>query len=535
MWDCYGFRMPVRVLSVCHQGLRTSTTTVEVDIAQGLPAFEIIGLADAALREAKERVRSAIRNSGAQFPMQRKTVNLAPADVKKHGPAFDLAIAMGLLMASGQVRKDADGTSAHTGVASADAGGTGNNPGGVFFFGELSLDGHVRPLSGIIPLLLHAKQAGAKAVFLPQGNLRQAHAVSGLTIYGVSHLRELIRHFSGEDVVTAQMTQGFPVSAYRDTSAWRAILGQDMAKKVLLVAAAGHHHILLQGPPGVGKTLLAQTLAGLLPDLSYEQTLEVSSLHCLHGLLSQEMPIIHLPPLRKIHQTITERALIGGGGDALPGEISLAHHGVLFFDEVTEFPRRILDLLRQPLEDDVVTIARAKERISYPCRFLFVGTMNPCPCGFSGDLQKHCICSESDRMRYMRRISGPLLDRIDLMVMMQRENILEPRRGGGATDGVITDFFVARQRVEQARKRQLDRQGKFNGLLTAEEIRNFPLSPDISSLLSLLTEKHQMSGRAIHKILKIARTLADLDASDTLRTADILAAFHFRNGEKITC
>jgi len=498
-------------------GLDGELVEVEVDIASGLPAFTIVGLPDAAVQEARERVRAAIRNSGCQFPQRRITVNLAPADLRKEGPAYDLPIAMGIALASEQVRADASRA---------------------LFLGELSLDGQLRPTHGILPMVSLARERGFTDVYVPAVDAVEAALVEDIDIYAVPSLGALISHLRGEAAIAPFVRQGNALaeaaSAYSGTD-FADVRGQEHVKRALEVAAAGGHNVLMVGPAGAGKTLLARALPSILPSLTPEEALAVTRIYSVAGLLPRATPLITQRPFRAPHHTISQAGLVGGGRQPRPGEISLSHRGVLFLDELPEFGHQTLEVLRQPLEDHVVTISRAQGSVTFPSNFMLVAAMNPCPCGNYGDPVKPCSCSESTVSRYQRRISGPLLDRIDIFVEVPRVDYEKlSSLGSGEPSASV------RERVEASRHRQTSRfaagTAQSNSEMSPSEVRDFcqaHLDEPSRSLLRLATNQLSLSARAFHRILKVARTIADLSDSDRLTSAHIAEAIQYRQRSRV--
>ena len=502
--------MLAKVMSCAVVGLEGAIVEVEVDISPGLPAFTIVGLPDAAVQEAKERVRPAIRNSGCTFPMKRITVNLAPADLKKEGPAYDLPIAVGILLSSEQLSADTSQ---------------------MLFLGELSLDGSLRHTHGILPMVALAKEKGLATVFVPAADAREASLVEGVRILPVNSLAELRSHLSGE----ATIADYHPESSLEAVSevGWSAmdlayVKGQEHVKRALEVAASGGHNLLMSGPPGSGKTLLARTLPTIIPKMTTAEALEVTKIYSVSGLLPSDTPLITQRPFRSPHYTISHAGLVGGGRWPRPGEISLSHRGVLFLDEFPEFGHAVLEVLRQPLEDKLVTISRAQGSVTFPANFMMVAAMNPCPCGYYSDPVKECTCTPSMISRYQKRISGPLLDRIDIFVLVPRieyEKLTDERMGESSEN--------VRSRVQRARSIQQQRfQGTkltCNAEMTPVEVRKFcQVEAEAQSLLRAAMKQLALSARAFHRILKLARTIADLAGAPTIGASHLAEALQYR-------
>ncbi|MCL2456937.1 MAG: YifB family Mg chelatase-like AAA ATPase [Defluviitaleaceae bacterium] len=483
--------MFVRVLSGAVIGVESCAVDVEVDIASGLPAFDIVGLPDSAVKESRERIRAAIRNTGFSFPVKRITVNLAPADIKKSGAVYDLPMAVGILMCMELIAPDACDS---------------------FFAGELSLDGGLRGVSGILPMVLHAKENGVKNFFVGAENAAEAALVDGAKIFPVKNICELVAHFSNEKKISPLENNLLIRSA---TDAYDVdfsdVAGQVYVKRALEIAAAGYHNALMIGPPGAGKTMLARRIPTILPDLSLEESMEITKIYSIAGLLNEKNLLMAARPFRTPHHTASYVSLTGGGRVPMPGEISLAHNGVLFLDELPEFQKKALETLRQPLEDGQITIARANGVSTYPSVFLLLAAMNPCPCGYMGT--PRCTCSEAEISRYLEKISGPLLDRIDIQVEATPVEYKDLQ-----TKKPAENSAAIKSRVENARKHQLRRGVLFNAKMNTTQIKKFcKLSDDAHELLKNVYDTTNLSARAYHKVLKIARTIADLaDAPDIL-------------------
>jgi len=499
--------MLARVYSCAVLGLDGALVKVEVDIAPGLPCFQLVGLGDTAVQEARERVRAAIRNSGGTFLLQRITVNLAPADLRKAGPAYDLPIAVGLLLASGQLVADVS-----TSV----------------FMGELGLDGTLRHTDGILPMVGIAQRAGMDTVYVPFEDAPEAAVVDGVTVVPVRTVAELAAHLRGERPIPPYI--GAPPSdeEIEYPFDFADVRGQEHARRALEVAAAGGHNVLLAGSPGSGKTLMARALPSILPPMTSEEALDVTKIYSIGGKLPPGTPLLRQRPFRAPHHTISYAALVGGGKGPRPGEISLAHRGVLFLDELPEFPSQALEALRQPLEDRSVTISRSAGTLSFPANFILVAARNPCPCGFLNDAERACICPPALVARYGRRVSGPLLDRIDLHVEVPRVPYekLASERAGEASAAI-------RQRVAAARERQAHRLHG-TGLLTNADLRVAEVRqwcrPDAAaqSLLRAAMRQLQLSARGYHRMLKLARTIADLAGSESIGAAHVAEALQYR-------
>jgi len=499
--------MPLaKVNSAAVIGLEACPVEVEVDISNGLPSFTIVGLPDKAIEESKERVRSAIKNSGANFPIKRITVNLAPADIKKEGPAYDLAIALGILIADGQLPEIDDET---------------------ILVGELALNGKLRHINGILPIVssLHKKYP---KIILPEVNKDEAALVRKIKIIPAESLKDLIFHFKKEKSLSPYVRKIKIQAPEKYEYDMAYVKGQEQAKRALEIAAAGNHNLLMIGPPGSGKTLLARTIPSILPRLTDEEVIEVTKIYSVAGLLSNDAPLINIRPYRAPHHTTSSVALVGGGTFPRPGEITLAHRGVLFMDEFAEFPRSVLEALRQPLEDGIMTVSRAQGSITYPAKFILVAAQNPCPCGYLGDPVKNCICSPTQIIRYQKRVSGPLLDRIDLHIEIPRVKYEKL-----ADEKVAEESRVIRSRVEEAREIGQKRLNKSNSEMTLKDIKNHCLLDEKSKdLLKMAVNQLNLSARQYTRIIKLGRTIADLSKSKNITSAHIAEALQYRPKER---
>ena len=503
--------MLAKVYTCAVVGLEGRIIEVEVDISPGLPAITVVGLGDKAVQESRERVRAAIRNCGCDFPMRRVTVNLAPADLKKEGPVYDLSIAVGVLLSTGQVSCDLSDT---------------------VLLGELALDGTLRHTNGILPMVDLARQEGFRRVVVPEADAREAALVTGIEVLPAGSLAELVAHLRGDAPIAPARVSLTDDPLDEQASAFgvdlRDIKGQEHAKFALEVAAAGGHNVLMMGPPGSGKTLLARSLPSILPSATPHEALEVTKIYSISGLLPSDAPLITQRPFRAPHYTTSHAGLVGGGHWPRPGEVTLAHRGVLFLDELPEFGQSVLEVLRQPIEDRMVTISRAQGRVTFPANFMLIGAMNPCPCGYAGDPFRACTCASSAVSRYRNRISGPLLDRIDIILPVLRVDY-EKLTSDGAAEGSAE----VRRRVEVARERQRRRFGESpvqcNADMGPSEVwQHCRLDDATQAMARAAMENLHLTARAYHRTLKLARTIADLSGADDVGSDHFLQAMNYR-------
>lgn len=489
-------------------GIDSYPVEVEVSLSKGQALFDMVGLPDIAVKESKDRVRNAFKNTGFDFPITRITVNLAPADYKKEGPIYDLPIYIALLKATGNLKADTDDCA---------------------FLGELSLSGELRAVNGILPMTIKAKECGIKRLFVPAENAVEGAVVDGIDVYPVDSVYSLVQYFRGIEDITPAKPSPESESDFSDIPDFSQVKGQYEVKRALEIAAAGGHNVLLIGPPGSGKSMLAKRMTGILPDMTFEESIETTKIHSIAGTLPKGSPIVKIRPFRAPHHTVSPVALSGGGVKVKPGEISLANNGILFLDELPEFGRKTMEVLRQPLEDGTVTVSRASGKYTYPCNIMLIAAMNPCPCGYFNHPTRKCTCSETSIQRYLNRVSGPLIDRFDIHIEVPPVNYdeLSDKTREESSENI-------KKRVNKAREIQNERyknsKTTCNARISDAEFQNYcAISDEASRLLKSAFETMGLSARAYNRILKVARTIADLAGSETIESVHIAEAVQYRS------
>jgi len=504
--------MLVKTYGSAVSGIHATTITIEVDVAQGIKFF-LVGLPDNAVKESEQRIRAALKNNGYRIPGKKITINMAPADIRKEGSAYDLPLAIGILAASQQIKSE--------------------KVSDYLIMGELSLDGSLQPIKGALPIAVKAREAGFKGIILPKQNAREAAIVNNLEVLGVENILEVINFFDGKQVIATTLIDTraeFLAGLNNNIADFTDVKGQENIKRALEIAAAGGHNVIMIGPPGSGKTMLAKRMSGILPPLTLSEALETTKIHSVSGRLSDNNSLMTSRPFRSPHHTISDVALVGGGTNPQPGEISLAHNGVLFLDELPEFKRTVLEVMRQPLEDRVVTISRAKSSVDYPANFMLVSSMNPCPCGYYNHPEKDCLCPPGMVQKYLNKISGPLLDRIDLHVEVTPVSFdeLSSKEKGESSADIRARVMSARE-VQGSRYK--DNEGVHaNAQMSTKQLQVFcKLNPESQQLLKMAMTKLNLSARAYDRILKVARTIADLEKNKSITSEHIAEAIQYRS------